>query len=272
MLSVPGNGYYSYQKRLSARPLDPTWDEKVELVKEISESSGSTYGYRRIGAALAACGHPVSKGEAKKLMKAAEVKVKQKKRYKVTTDSNHSKPVFDNILEQNFFVEQPEQVYVQDITYIRTAEGWLYLAVVIDLFHREVVGWSMGSRMTAKLVTDALEMAIWRRRPKPGLIVHSDRGSQYASHAYRTLLEKHEFIGSMSRPGNCWDNAVVESFFGSLKQELVHWKAYQSRLEAQQDILNYIVMHYNGKRLHSSLGYMSPRAYEEHWKTEKKAA
>lgn len=269
---MPRNGYYSYQKRLAARPLDPTWDEKVELVKEIAKGSDYTYGYRRIRAALAICGHPVSKGETKKLMKAAEVKVKQKRRYKVTTDSGHGKPVFDNVLDQSFDVEQPDQVYVQDITYIRTAEGWLYLAVVIDLFHREVVGWSMGSRMTAKLVTDALEMAIWRRRPLSGLIVHSDRGSQYASQAYRALLVKHGFIGSMSRLGNCWDNAVAESFFGSLKQELVHWKAYQSRLEAQQDILNYIVMRYNGNRLHSSLGYMSPRAYEEQWKTEKKAA
>lgn len=272
VLSVPRNGYYSYQKRLAARPIDPNWDDKLGRVKEVSEGSGHTYGQRRIRAALAVCGYPVSKGETKKLMKAGGVKVKQKRRHKVTTDSDHNKPVFDNVLDRRFEANQPDRAYVQDITYIRTAEGWLYQAVVIDLFHREVVGWSMGSRMNAQLVCDALEMAIWRRRPIAGVIVHSDRGSQYASKAYRRLLARHNFVGSMSRLGNCWDNAVAESFFGSLKQELVHWKAYQSRLEAQQDILNYIVMYYNAKRLHSSLGYMSPRAYEQKWKAEKKAA
>jgi transposase InsO family protein len=144
----------------------------------------------------------------------------------------------------------------------RTQEGWLYLATVIDLYSRRVVGWSMGSRMTAQLVCDALRMAIWQRRPKAGLIVHSDRGSQYASNAYRRLLKAHDFVGSMSRKGNCWDNAVAESFFGSLKQERVQWRNYQTRNEAQQDVMNYITMWYNSHRLHSYLGYKSPNQFE----------
>ena len=175
-------------------------------------------------------------------------------------------------MDRAFEVGSPDQAYVQDITYIWTQEGWLYLAVVIDLFHREVVGWSMSSRMTSSLVCDALTMAIWRRQPRPGLVVHSDRGSQYASHAYRQLLSHHQYVGSMSRKGNCWDNAGAESFFGTLKQERVQWCRYQSRLAAQQDVLRYIVMHYNSKRLHSTLGYMSPMAYEAKWKEARLAA
>ena len=143
--------------------------------------------------------------------------MKSRKKYKVTTNSNHKQPVFDNVLGRNFKAGQPNQAYVGDITYLWTQEGWLYLAVVIDLFSRKVVGWSMSSRMKAQLVTDALQMAIWQRRPEAGLIVHSDRGSQYASNAYRRLLNKHDCVGSMSRKGNCWDNAVAESFFGSLE-------------------------------------------------------
>ena len=149
------------------------------------------------------------------------------------------------------------------MTYIWTREGWLYLAIVIDLYSRKIVGWSMSSRMKAKLVIDALRMAIWQRKPEKGLIVHTDRGSQYASHEYRKLLNAHGLVGSMSRKGDCWDNAVAESFFGSLKNERVHWRNYQTRYEAQQDILNYITMFYNSYRLHSYLGYQSPNQYEQ---------
>ena len=166
------------------------------------------------------------------------------------------------VLGRQFTVSQPDQAYVSDITYIWTQEGWLYLVVVIDLFSRKVVGWSMSSRMKTQLVTDALQMAIWQRRPKAGLIVHSDRGPQYASKVYRRLLKAHGFVGSMSRKGDCWDNAVVESFFGSLKQERIHWRHYQTRQEAQQDVLHYIAMFYNSYRLHSYLGYKSPSQYE----------
>ena len=165
--------------------------------------------------ALGLMSYPVRSNKAKKLMKEAGVVVKSRKKFKVTTDS------------------------------------WLYLAIVIDLYSRRVVGWSMGSRMTAKWVCDALKMVIWQRRPEAGVIVHSDRGSQYASKAYRRLIKACGFIGSMSRKGNCWDNAVAESFFGSLKQERVQWRHYQTRYEAQQDVMNYITMWYNSQRMHS---------------------
>ena len=164
-------------------------------------------------------------------MQEVGIQVRHRKKYKVTTDSNHLLPVFENQLNRQFTVARPDQVYVCDITYIWTQEGWLYLAVVIDLFSRKVVGWSMSSRMKAALVCDALRMAIWLRRPPPGLIVHSDRGSQYASKAYRNLLKVYGFIGSMSRLGNCWDNAVAESFFGSLKQERCQWRHYKPAMK-----------------------------------------
>ena len=212
--------------------------------------------------ALNALGFPVSRYMTKKLMREAKVWVRSKKKFKVTTDSNHKQPVYDNVLNREFDVNKPNKAFVSDITYVWTQEGWLYLAVVIDLFSRKVVGWSMSSRMKAQLVCDALTMAMWQRRPDAGLIVHSDRGSQYASKQYRKLLMESDFVGSMSRKGDCWDNAVVESFFGSLKQERVQWRSYQTRREAQQDILNYIAMFYNSNRLHSTLGYLSPNDFE----------
>lgn len=179
---------------------------------------------------------------------------------------------FENLVKRDFDIDRPDQVYAADITYVWTQEGWLYLAVVIDLCTRKVVGWSMSSRMKTQLVCDALQMAIWRRQPKAGLIHHSDRGSQYASKAFRRLLKAHGIEGSMSRKGDCWDNAVVESFFGTLKQERVQWRNYQSRYEAQQDILDYISMFYNSRRLHSHLGYMSPNDFERQLTETKKAA
>ena len=195
-------------------------------------------------------------------MREADVKARYRKKFKVTTNSDHKQPVFDNVLARDFSAAEPDQAYVGDITYIWTREGWLYLAVFIDLFSRRIVGWSMASRMNAKLVTDALNMAIWQRQPKPGLIIHSDRGSQYASNAYRRLLYANGFVGSMSRKGDCWDNAVAESFFASLKKERVQWRSDQTRTESQRDILDYVVMFYNSRRLHSTLGYISPMGYE----------
>ena len=244
----------------------------LEWVKQIADSSDYTYGSRRMKKALNALSFPVTRNKAKKLMQEADISVKQRKKYKVTTDSNHQQPIYDNLIERQFSVAEPDQVYVADITYIWTQEGWLYLAVVIDLFSRKIVGWSMSSRMKSQLVCDALEMAIWQRRPPSGLIHHSDRGSQYASKVFRKLLEHHNFKGSMSRKGNCWDNAVAESFFGSLKQERVQWKSYQSRYEAQQDILDYISMFYNSYRLHSYLDYCSPNDFEEQFIEMKKVA
>jgi putative transposase len=261
LLGVKRNGYYHFQKKLSWVICE---DEALkEWIKKIAESSKNSYGSRRMKKALNTLGFTVGRGKTRRLMKDASVYVRYRKKYKVTTNSHHNKPLFENVLNRQFRVEKPDQAYVSDITYLWTQEGWLYLAVVIDLYSRKVVGWSMNVRMKASLVCDALRMAIWQRKPKLGLLVHSDRGSQYASHAYRQLLALHGCVGSMSRKGNCWDNSVAESFFGHLKQEQVQWQNYQTRLEAQQDVLNYIAMFYNPYRLHSYLGYQSPNQFEK---------
>lgn len=262
LFGVTRSGYYQYQKNRHNRPIDPERMELLEWIKKIAESSKYTYGSRRMKKALNALGYPIGRKKTRRLMEEAQIWVRYRKKYKVTTNSKHKKPLFNNELNRQFTMVAPNKAYVSDITYVWTQEGWLYLAVVLDLYSRKVVGWSMSSRMKADLVCDALQMALWRRKPQKGLIVHSDRGVQYASKPYVQLLNRHECIGSMSRKGNCWDNAVAESFFGTLKQELVQWKCYQTRLEAKQDILAYINMFYNNKRLHSFLGYKTPNQYE----------
>lgn len=261
-LGVKRNGYYRFQKHRRNKSEDLAHQALLQCVKDIDVTSDHSYGSRRMREALNGCGYSFGRDKTRSLMKEADVQVRYRKRYKVTTHSQHSQPVFNNLLNRQFEVDQPNRVYASDVTYIWTQEGWLYLAVVLDLYSRKVVGWSMSSRMQAQLVCDALTMAIWQRRPEAGLIHHSDRGSQYASQAFRHLLKTHSFQGSMSRKGDCWDNAVVESFFGSLKQERVQWRNYQTRYEAQQDILSYIAMFYNPHRLHSYLGYKSPNQYE----------
>ena len=272
VLQVSPNGYYSYCKRTPDSEKEAERKEVHRLLKELEKNSNHSYGSRRMRKALFALGFNYSRHTVRKLMKEAGVQVRYKKKYKVTTDSNHKQPIFENVVDRKFDVSIPDQVYAGDITYISTREGWLYLAVVIDLFSRKVVGWSMGSRMKASLVCDALQMAVWRRKPAVGLIHHSDRGSQYASEEFRQLLKIKGIEGSMSRKGNCWDNAVVESFFGRLKEERVHSRNYQTRYEAQQDILQYITMFYNSHRLHSYLGYMSPNQYEQQMAELKKVA
>ncbi|PJD95063.1 MAG: hypothetical protein CK426_09395 [Legionella sp.] len=244
----------------------------LEWIKKVAESSRYTDGSRRMRKALNALGYPIGIKKTRRLMKEADVFVRFRKKYKITTNSKHSKPLFENVLNRQFNVAEPDRAYVSDITYINTQEGWLYLAVVIDLFSRKVVGWSMSDRMTSDIVCNALKMAIWQRKPARGLIVHSDRGSQYASHDYRKLLRLYGCIGSMSRKSNCWDNAVAESFFGSLKQERVQWRHYLTRYEAQQDVLNYISIFYNCYRLHSYLGYVNPNQFEAKWWNVKKVA
>lgn len=266
ILDVTRSGFYLYHKQKTTKKNEPEHTELLVWVKKISESSDSTYGGRRMKKALNALGYPVGRNKAKKLMNEAGVFVRYRKKYKITTHSKHKQPVFKNILNRQFHALHPDKAYASDITYIWTQEGWLYLAVVIDLYSRKVVGWSMSSRMKASLVCDALKMALWQRRPEPGLIVHSDRGIQYASKPYRALLSIYGCIGSMSRKGNCWDNAVAESFFGRLKQERVQWRNYQSRYHAQQDILNYIAMFYNSKRMHSSIGYKTPNQIEQEYR------
>ncbi len=272
VLGVSRQGYYHYEEIRSDKEKLKTHQEMLGWIKELALITDFTYGSRRMKKALNALSYPVSRNKARKLMKEAGVSVRRKKKYKVTTDSGHKKPLFDNILKRQFDVKQLDKVYVADITSIWTCEGWLYLAVVIDLCSRKVVGWSMDSHMEATLVCDALQMALWQRRPKKGLIHHSDRGSQYASNAFRTLLKDNKAVGSMSRKGNCWDNAVAESFFGSLKQERVQWYDYQTRDEARQDILAYITMFYNSYRLHSTLGYVCPNDFEKQQREMKKCA
>ena len=272
VLGVKNNNYYSYQKRKYKAPVNTEHQEMLQWVKNIAEFSDNTYGERRIQKALNALDFAVGRRKTAQLMKEANVWVRYKKKYKATTNSGHKKPVYDNELKQDFDVQRPNQAWVQDITYIWTSEGWLYLAVVIDLYSRKVVGWSMGSRMKAQLVCDALTMAIWQRKPKAGLVVHSDQGVQYASHQYRRRLRLNKFVGSMSKKGCCWDNAVAESFFGSLKQERVHWRNYRTRYTAQQDVLNYITMWYNSQRMHSYLNYQSPNEFERMDKPLKEVA
>ena len=272
VLGVERSCYYHYRRQLDNRSPDPEHEEMLEWVRRIDDASDHTYGSRRMKRALNCLGYPVSRNKARKLMQQAEVQVRHRKKFKVTTNSNHQHAVYDNLLQRQFDVAQSDRVYAADVTYIWTQEGWLYLAVVIDLCTRKVVGWSMSTRMKSQLVCDALKMAIWQRRPKAGLIHHSDRGSQYASKAFRKLLKINGFEVSMSRQGDCWDNAVVESFFGSLKQERVQWRSYQTRYEAQQDILQYISCWYNPYRLHSTLNYVSPNDYDKQLLEMKSAA
>ncbi len=272
VLGVSRSGYYRFDRQDKDLAAKRYHEEMLACIQWIAKSSNNSYGSRRMKVAMNNLGYPISRNQARKLMQEADVQVRHRKKFKVTTNSNHKQPVFDNLLQRQFEVPQLDQVYASDVTYIWTQQGWLYLAVVIDLCSRKVVGWSMSSRMKAQLVCDAMKMAIWQRRPEAGLIHHSDRGSQYASKAFRRLLKAHGFKGSMSRKGDCWDNAVVESFFGSLKQERVQWCHYQTRHEAQQDILNYISVFYNGHRLHSTLGYVSPNDFEKQQLTNMKKA
>jgi len=261
VLRVSTSGFYACLSRgkseraVASRSL-------VKRIVEVHKKSSSTYGSRRVHRELVHQGVQCSRSRIARLMKINSVSAKPKRRFVVTTDSKHNLPVAPNLLDRQFICAGPNHVWASDITYIRTLEGWLYLAVVIDLHSRIVVGWSMGERMTSSLVIDALTTAISRRDPEAGLIHHSDRGSQYAGADYRRILASAGMVCSMSRRGNCYDNAPVESFFGSLKTERVHRQQYQTREEARRDIFEYIEVFYNRCRLHSSLGYLSPAQFE----------
>ena len=264
------SGYYTWKTReKSLRQRER--DRLIPKVKAIHRESKESYGARRIAEELEAQGESCGRTKAGTLMRLAGVEAKQKKKFKATTDSKHDLPVAPNLLERNFEVSEPDHVYCSDITYIWTTEGWLYLAVILDLFSRQVVGWSMSNRITKKLVIDALQMAVWRRRPEDGLIFHSDRGSQYCSNDFQKMLKKYGIISSMSRKGDCWDNSVVESFFGTLKIERVFDSNYQTREEAKRDIVDYIEMFYNSRRRHSYLGYLSPNEFEKMMSMKKAA-
>jgi putative transposase len=210
-------------------------------------------------------GFPASKERVERLMRENGIRARHKRRYKATTDSKHALPIAPNLLDRNFTPTAPNQVWTADLTYIWTDEGWLYLAIVLDLFNREVVGWSIKPQMTADIVVDALTMAWFRRKPAPGVLHHSDRGSQYASAAFQAKLKEFGMTCSMSRKGNCWDNAPTESFFNSLKNERVHATRYATRAAAMADLFNYIEMFYNRSRRHSTLRYRSPSQFLQHW-------
>lgn len=264
VMQVARSGYYAWTRR--PKPMRQRQNEKlVPIVKKIHAKSDETYGTRRIAMSLIAKGIYCGRARARTLMRLAGVQVKHKRRFKITTDSKHKLEVSPNLLDRNFTSDEPNVVWVSDITYVWTDEGWLYLAVVIDLFNRQVVGWSMRKRLATKLVIDAFKMAIWRRRPAPGLIFHSDRGSQYCSALFRKTLKAYGVLSSMSKKGDCWDNAPAESFFASLKKDRIYWRRYKTREEAKQDIFDYLEMFYNSERLHSSLGYVSPREFENAW-------
>jgi putative transposase len=258
VLEVSRAGYYQHQQR-GPRQADVV--ATVEL-KAAFAASGRTYGSRRLVSALQARGRAIGRYRVRRLMREAALRPVWKRKFVHTTDSKHDLPVAANLLDRQFDVAAPNQAWTSDITYVRTRQGWLYLAAVMDLFSRKIVGWAMAPTMPTELVAAALRMALQQRKPPPGLLLHSDRGSQYASLDYQALLGQHGIRCSMSRKGNCWDNAVMERFFLNLKMERVWQRDYANHGEAQRDITEYIVSFYNGVRLHSTLGYLSPAAYE----------
>jgi len=237
-LEVSRSGYYEW---LTRPPSQHAQDDQVlsERIVDHFEANRDVYGTRRLKDCLAEDGDRVSRRRIGRLMSEQDLQVKTRRKFKATTDSNHGQAVAPNVLERDFDVEQPDTAYVGDITYIWTAEGWLYLAVVIDLFSRAVVGWSMSRWLKAELVINALQMALDHRQPRPGLIMHTDRGSQYVADHYLELLHHHGIVPSMSRKGNCWDNAVAESFFHTLKTECVYLETFETRDQAQDTIFDY---------------------------------
>jgi putative transposase len=261
VLEVSRSGFYLWLKRpVSSRSAEN--DRLLLVIRTIHRASRGTYGSPRIHAQLRASSKFHGRNRIARLMREHKIQGRQRRKFRVTTDSNHKFPVSENVLDRQFVVETPNKAWVADITYIATKEGWLYLATVMDLYSRRIVGWAMDSRICRHLVERALYMAYLNRSPGPGLLHHSDRGSQYASADYQKLLKARGIVCSMSRKGNCWDNAVMESFFGTLKTELVYHRNYETREEAQSDIFEYIEVFYNRQRLHSALGYRSPVAYE----------
>lgn len=260
-MEVGRSGYYKYLKRVHVNRIDPDF-EIVARVRQLHSKTRGSYGSRRMSGQLRDDGYDVGRYRARSLMKKAGVSVKCRKKFKRTTDSNHKLPVAPNLLDRQFEVERPNMIWCADITYLWTLQGWLYLAVVIDLYSRKIVGWAMSNRLKAPLVKEALTMAYWCRKPDKGLIHHSDRGSQYASSEHQKLLKQYGMTCSMSRKGDCWDNAVVESFFHSLKTEWITDIIYQTRDKARGDVIEYIEMFYNSHRLHSSLGYKNPNSFE----------
>ena len=260
VLNVTESGYHSWRTRPHIRKHDN--HALLGHISAVHQDSRGRYGAPRVHVELNERGVRCSRRRVARLMRSAGLQGKGKRKYKHTTDSEHALPVAENLVQRTFSVPQPNAVWAGDLTYLRTREGWLYLAVLLDLHSRRVVGWAMGSRMTTDLPLSALSMAYHRRRPSPGLVHRSDRGTQYASHRYQHALRAMGMTCSMSRKGDCFDNAVVESFFASLKRELVEGRVFETRREAELEVFAYIEQFYNRKRRHSALGYLSPAEFE----------
>ena len=257
LLGVSRGGYYAWAGRAeSARAAD---DRTLAAeIRAAYEASRGRYGSPRVHAELRARGRRIGRKRVARLMRGMGLAARRRRRFRRTTDSRHAFPIAPNLLERNFTAEAPDRVWLADLTYIWTAQGWLYLAAVLDLYTRRVVGWAMADHLRHELTLAALDMAIVRQRPAPGLVHHADRGVQYAAHGYRARLRRHGMVCSMSRKGDCWDNAPMESFFATLKGELVEAAEYDTRDEARADLFQYIEGFYNRRRLHSGLGYLTP--------------
>lgn len=264
VLEVSRSGYYQFIKAKPSKCCQEN-ERLLAEIKEIHAESRQIYGSPRIWAELRARGESCSRKRVCRLMKLAGIAAKMNKRFKVTTRANPEAAVAPNLLQQNFTASRPNQHWVADFSYILTDEGWLYLAVILDLFSRSIVGMAMKERMTTELVTSALQQALIHRKPAAGLIHHSDRGSQYTSEAFRVFSKQHQITLSMSGAGNCYDNAAVESFFHTLKTEHVYFERYNTREQAKQSIFEYVEVFYNRRRRHSTLGYLSPSEFEKNW-------
>ena len=263
VMRVSRSGFYDYLKRFQQGPvLDPREERLKSQMRQIFKSSRASYGSRRMMKQLGNDGFTIGRYKTRRLMRELGLKAKAPRRYKVTTDSRHWFAVAANVLNRKFDVQVPDSVWTADISYVWTLEGWLYLAVVMDLYSRRIVGWAMDKRMKTDLVLNALTMAYWHRKPPKGLLHHSDRGSQYACPDYQKHLKQYGMRVSMSRKGDCWDNAPVERFFRSLKSERLKLCRFETRASARNEVLDYIAF-YNGLRLHSTLGYLSPIDYEK---------
>jgi len=271
VLAVSRSGYYAWQhRRPSTRAQE---NARLEVAIQAAHvRTRQTYGPARLQTELREDGFAAGVSRIKRLRKKLGLRCVQRHRFKVTTQSNHTLPVAENIVAQTFTPTRPNEVWVTDITYVPTVEGWLYLAGVKDLHTCEVVGHAMEGRMTTDLVSQALRMAVWAKRPRPGLIHHSDRGAQYCAQDYQALLQQFGLIPSMSRRGNCYDNAPMESFWGTLKNELVHHRRYETREQARREIAEYIECFYNRQRRHSRLGNLSPVAFAQQWARQPPAA
>ncbi len=262
VLEVSRSGYYASRGRPESSRTKAN-RELAAKIHEVYDASRRTYGSPRVYAELRVEGHEVGRHRVARLMRREGLVARKKRRFRVTTQSNHCEPVARNILARDFDVKEPNRVWAGDITYLPTAEGWLYLAILLDLCSRAVVGWAMSEELDASVALAALRMALERRRPAAGLVHHSDRGVQYASESYRAALAANGLIPSMSRKGNCWDNAPAESFFGTLKVELVDDRVFPSRTVARTEVFEYLEVFYNRTRRHSALGYVSPTEFEK---------